>query len=216
MKEDAELCEPFNLKKMNAKEFILRHSEKFREAVDNGYGLGFEDYSPQGEPNLPEEIWVEEVNLSMPQWQDHTEKVYFGGRELFSISDNWGRKKVSLWPSKFDFSKSTAEGAYQDYKKACNKAYYESCVEKLTEKGFNKSQIKKFMCSRARWKWEIVDNLLHILEQKYLPKDFFYDLSQCQSHRKYDTICQKWQVDMFNECSLPRKTAYAQLIADMK
>lgn len=70
MKEDAELCEPFNLKKMNAKEFILRHSEKFREAVDNGYDIRMDE----------EEIleWMERYRSAKYYYLKHGEIIQEG------------------------------------------------------------------------------------------------------------------------------------------
>lgn len=99
------------------------------------------------------------------------------------------------------------------YKK---KVYFNEKMTILKEKGLTKKQAIAFMSTKISWKWEIVNDLSYILSQTHLPKDLFTRLSQCNSNEAYDKLCDNWQIDMFNEKTLPRKTSYAALIAALK
>ena len=87
--------------------------------TDKGLNIGHEYFVAQGMPVFQHpEIWVDEKEYDMTGYSEKADHVYFGGEFLFSVSDDWGRIQVALWPSEFDFSNSTPQSAYTDWKKA--------------------------------------------------------------------------------------------------
>lgn len=187
--------------------------EMTRRWVDRAWGIYSYEYSPKGQPVLPEKIFIEICESSS---SNYTQKLYWYGELLISKSDNWGRKSFeSMHDMKTQLETcTTKDECVRMVDQLSNKAYYERKCAQLIQNGLTEPEVKKYFASKAHWKGEAL-YLLQLVRTGLYPKSLFQELSNCQSHREFDKIAEKWGIINSFPTSLPRKTAYCQFLADM-
>jgi hypothetical protein len=190
--------------------------ELTRRWVDRSWGIYSYEYSPKGQPTLPEKIFIENSYSSMPQWCDHNQKLYWYGELILSQSDEWGRKSLeNLEGMKAELEKtSSKEECLKMIVKLSNRAYYERKCAQLIENGLTEPELKKYFASKAQWKGEAI-GLLVLVRTGLYPKSLFIELSICQSHWKFEKIAERCGINNYFTASLPRKQEYCQFLADM-
>lgn len=74
---------------------------------------------------------------------------------------------------------------------------------------------KRFMRSRVRWKWEVLEWLGGNLDQIQIEPQNWRILSFMKSKSEFQKVLNKLGIENFPETSLPRRKAYAELIWEL-
>lgn len=187
--------------------------------IDKSWGDYCYEYYSESEPILPTKIFIEQTTTSIPQNTQVTETLYFKSEVIYKQCDNYGRyNMIQLKPFESEFTDcESVRDVFQKIKQIQNREYVKNKKVFLMKKGFNEAHIKKiFSCKTANWKYEALELKIKFITLSTYPKELFQELSDCESHRQFNEICDNWAIDDFAPFSLPRKKAYCKLISVLK
>lgn len=104
----------------------------------------------------------------------------------------------------------------QAFKKECARECWNNTVTHIKlEHGYTEHEATMFLRSKAQWKWEqLCKYTIQLVRNEYIPTSVFKELAAAPSNRAFEKVQNRWGLEL--NASHPRRTAWAQLIVDVR
>lgn len=186
--------------------------------TDRGYDTGYYSAKPKSIPSDTKGVRIVSESRDMQSHCSRNEYTLFNGRVVYSVSDNWGRKRV-VFLKKFEDELKVAtskENLLEIIRKIENREWFSMKFRNAHRqiKSIAKARVFVQIAKKEfNWAWEILHNI-ELYTSLPIPKEVWLTLATKQSHREFNKLSKKWNID-FDGASLPRKQTYCEVIAKM-